>query len=89
MSETIDDGVGAQAGGDGLDEVDAGLGDVERDAAHLGVAVIGQQLAPRGDQLIGVEQRHLRERCLTLQLHALRDLVADRRGAAGLRGTRG
>ncbi len=60
-----DDRVGTEQAGHGLDEVDARLlPDVERHAAVLRIAVVGQHLAPRGDELIGVEQRHLRERRL-------------------------
>ena len=43
--------------------------------------MIRQQLAPRRDQLIGVEQRHLREG-VHVQLHALRRLHLVRGGAA-------
>ena len=68
-----DDGVGAEAIVDGLDQVDAGFGDGERDAAELRIAMVRQQLAPRGDELVRVEQRHLREG-VHVQLDALRGL---------------
>ena len=55
------DRVGAEQAAHRLDDVDAGLLQVDRYAAHLGVAVVGQQLAPRRHELAGVEQRHLRE----------------------------
>ena len=54
-----EDRVGELRAGDGLDEVDAGLLHLDRDAAHVGVSQPGQDLAPRGDDLLVVEQRHL------------------------------
>ena len=82
------DRVGAQQIVDGFDDVDAGLLEIDRHAPHFGVAIIGQQLAPRRDDLIGIEQRHLRKR-VGVEDHALCDfrLVVDARG--GPRDSRG
>ena len=55
------DRVGAQQVVDGFDDVDAGLLEVDRHAPHFGIAMVRQQLAPRRHDLIGIEQRHLRE----------------------------
>ena len=77
-----DDRVGAQQVVDGFDDVDAGLLEVDGHAPDFGVAMVRQQLAPRRHELIGVEQRHLREG-VDVQHHALRDfrLVVLQRAA--------
>ena len=52
---------GAQTVEHRLDEVDAGLLEIERDAPGVGLAKRRQHLAPRRDDLRRVEERHLRE----------------------------
>jgi hypothetical protein len=75
-----DNRVGAKHASDCFDEVHAGLLDVQRNAPEFRIAVVGQQLAPGCNELIGVEERHLRKRRL-IQHDALRDLLPIARGA--------
>ncbi len=76
-----DDGVGAQKARYRFDDVDTRLLDLDGHTAHVGIAIVGQQLAPGGNELIGVEQRHLRKG-RAVERYPLRDLLCVARAAA-------